>query len=126
MQAQANQKTAAAKSNPAAVAEASELPCRFYDASLLLCMDMLQVDQHELATNDPLLFRELQGRCSLCSHKEECVQDLGHEFDNDRLERWRAYCPNSTMLTTIGAIQNCGYAAQHLKAPHAMRSSEVG
>ncbi len=120
MQAQANQKTAAIKLN---LAEVSELPRHFYDASLLFCcMDMLQVDQHELATNDPLLFRELQGRCSLCPHRQECVQDLGHEFDIDRLERWRAYCPNSAMLTTIGAIQNCGYAAQHLKRPHA----EVG
>ncbi len=87
-------------------------------------MDVLQVDRHDLAAGDPLLFRELQGRCSLCRHKRECVQDLAHPFDHDRSERWQGYCPNSATLTVIGAIQNCGYAAQHLKMPES--SSEVG
>jgi hypothetical protein len=105
--------------------ESSELPRQFYDSSLLFrCMDMLQVDQRDLATEDPLLFRELQGRCSLCRHKRECVQDLPPPFDHDRRERWQGYCPNSAMLTMIGAVQNCGYAAQHLKMTQS--SSEIG
>ena len=105
--------------------ETAELPRQLYDSSLLFsCMDVLQVDRHDLAAEDPLLFRELQGRCSLCRHKRECVQDLAHPFDHDRWERWQGYCPNSATLTVIGAIQNCGYAAQHLKMPES--SSEVG
>ena len=105
--------------------ETAELPRQLYDSSLLFsCMDALQVDRHDLAAEDPLLFRELQGRCSLCRHKRECVQDLAHPFDHDRWERWQGYCPNSATLTVIGAIQNCGYAAQHLKMPES--SSEVG
>jgi len=105
--------------------EISELPRHVYDAGLLFrCMNMLQVEKCDLAADDPLLFRELQGRCSLCRRKRECVQDFAHPFDHDRWERWQEYCPNSAMLTLIGAIQNCGHAAQHLKMPES--PSEIG
>ena len=55
-----------------------EAPARYsYDASLLFRrMAALQVDRDELASNDPLLFRELQARCTLCRSKERCVLDL--------------------------------------------------
>ena len=96
--------------------EMQELPRQFFDASLLFrCMDMLQVDQSELASDDPLLFRELQGVCILCRRKDECAQDLAHQFDDARWDRWWVYCPNSAMLAMIGAVQNCGRAAQYLK-----------
>src|SRR5579863_8413140 len=82
MQSQTVRKPAVVSVN---VAEALELPRHFYDASLLFrCMDMFQVDQRELATDDPLLFRELQGRCSLCPHKDDCARDLEQKFD-----KWR-------------------------------------
>jgi hypothetical protein len=80
-------------------------------------------DQRDLAANDPLLFRELQGRCSLCRHKNECAEDLAHAFDDAQWQQWREYCPNLTVLTMIGAIQNCGYAAQHLKMPQSRQKS---
>ena len=94
--------------------------CRSFRASfstslLFRCMDMLQVDQSELASDDPLLFRELQGVCALCRSKDECAQDLAHQFDDARWDRWWVYCPNSAMLAMIGAVQNCGRAAQYLK-----------
>lgn len=105
--------------------ETSELPRQFYDSSLLFrCMAMLQVDQRDIAAEDPLLFRELQGRCSLCRHKRECAEDLARPCDNARWRQWRAYCPNSAALSAIGAIQNGGYAARHLKIPQS--SSEIG
>ncbi len=111
--------------------ETSELPRQFYDSSLLFrCMAMLQVDQRDIAAEDPLLFRELQGRCSLCRHKRECAEDLALPFDparqidSARWRQWRAYCPNSAALSAIGAIQNGGYAARHLKIPQS--SSEIG
>ncbi len=48
-----------------------------YDASLLFRrMAALQIDRDELASDDPLLFRELQGLCTLCRSKERCVRDL--------------------------------------------------
>jgi len=105
--------------------EAGELPRQFYDSSLLFsCMNMLQIDRRDLAADDPLLFRELQGRCSLCRHKQECAADLAHPFDDAQWQRWREYCPNAVVLTTIGAIQNCGYAAQLLQMPQT--PSEIG
>lgn len=97
-----------------------------FDASLLFrCMERLQVDQSDLAQDDPLLFRELQGVCILCPRKEECVHDLAHQLDDAGWDRWREYCPNSAMLTMIGAVQNCGHAAQHLKMPLAASLSRL-
>ncbi len=105
--------------------ETAELPRQFYDSSLLFsCMDMLRVDRRDLAADDPLLFCELQGWCSLCRHKRQCAEDLAHQFDDAKWQNWQEYCPNSAVLTTIGAIQNCGYAAQYLKMPES--SSEIG
>ena|SRR5271167_2207480 len=98
--------------------KAVELPRYFYDASLLRrCMDMLQLDQSELASDEPLLFRELQGVCTLCRNKEEFAQDLAHQFDDARWDKWWIYCPNSDVLTMIGAVRNCGRVAQDLKMP---------
>lgn len=94
-----------------------EAPRRVADAGLLFgCMELLQIDQSTLAREDPLLFRELQGVCTLCRHREQCAQDLSRPFDDAKWDRWRAYCPNSAMLTMIGAAQNCGHAAQYLRS----------
>jgi hypothetical protein len=94
------------------------LPPYFYDASLLFrCMAALHVDRSALAEDDPLLFRELQGRCALCRDKERCIQDLATGLCDAAEDRWPGYCVNATTLTTLGAAQNCGRAAQHLKMP---------
>jgi hypothetical protein len=94
------------------------LPPYFYDASLLFRhMAALQVDRSALAEDDPLLFRELQGRCTLCRNKERCIEDLAIGFGDAAWARWRDYCVNAATLTTLGAAQNCGRAAQHLKMP---------
>jgi hypothetical protein len=93
----------------------------FNGGLLFRCMDMLQIDRDELAKDDPLLFHELQGRCALCRDRETCERELAHEFDDAGWDRWRAYCPNSATLTTIGAVQNCARAAQRLRMP---RSTE--
>ena len=86
--------------------ERSKIPRHFYDASLLFCcMNMLQIDRNKLMRDDPLLFRELQGVCTLCPSKDECALDLSGGFDSVRWDEWWLYCPNSAMLTTIGALQ---------------------
>jgi hypothetical protein len=98
--------------------ESSAPERRLFDASLLFgCMARLQIDRGELANDDPLLFRELQGMCALCRSKDKCVEDLASEFDDAQWDRWWAYCPNSATLVQIGAVQNCSCAAQHLKMP---------
>ena len=90
-----------------------------YDASLLFRrMAALQVDRDELARDDPLLFRELQGLCTLCRSKERCVLDLARERDEPGNPGWCEYCPNAATLNVLGAVQNCSRAARHLKTPH--------
>lgn len=80
-----------------------------YDASLLhRCMDMLQIDRAKLVRDEPLLYRELQGICSLCPNKQDCSLDLAGGFDAVRWDEWWLYCPNSAMLTTVGASQKRG------------------
>jgi hypothetical protein len=116
---------AAERAAPACAAcEVPERAGYFFNGGLLFrCMDMLAIDRNELAKDDPLLFRELQGRCALCLSREECVRELAHEFDDARWDKWREYCPNSPMLTTIAAVQNCALAAQHLEMPRSTASS---
>src|SRR5215472_6777557 len=82
-----------------------------HDSSLLFCcMDVLQIDHDKLAQDEPLLYRELQGVCSLCPNKRDCASDLSDGFDGMRWDEWWLYCPNSAMLTTIGALQKCRQA----------------
>ena len=72
------------------------------DGNLLFrWMGMLQVDRSDLVRDNPPLFHELKGVCASCLSKEECAQDLTHEFDNARWNEWRAYCPNSAVLRTL-------------------------
>ena len=98
--------------------EAADLPRCAYDASLLFRrMAALQIDRDELASDDPLLFRELQALCTLCRSKERCVLDLAQECDEPRDREWREYCLNATTLNALGAVQNCARAAQYLRTP---------
>jgi hypothetical protein len=103
------------------------LPRCFFDASLLFrFMDMLQIDRRQLAKDEPLLFRELQGVCALCRSKEECVQDLADQFADMHRDKWRVYCPNSAMLTAIGAMRHgCG-AAPRVDVPDISAVSHLG
>jgi hypothetical protein len=61
-----------------------EPPRHFYDASLMFRrMALNQIDQAELMEKDPLLFCELQGICTLCRSKEQCVVDLANETGDE-------------------------------------------
>jgi hypothetical protein len=84
-----------------------------YDVSLLFRrITMLRIDRDELARDDPLLFCELQGRCTLCQSRGHCARDLAHEFDDPAWQDWRDYCPNSTTLSFLGTLQDCSSATQ--------------
>jgi hypothetical protein len=99
--------------------QAPDLARHSYDAGLQFRrMAALQIDRDELASDDPLLFRELQGLCTLCRSKERCVLDLAQERDQPSNPAWREYCPNAATLNVLGAVQNCSRAARHLKTPH--------
>jgi hypothetical protein len=98
--------------------EAPDLPRYSYDASLLFRrMALLRVDRDELASDDPLLFRELQALCTLCRSQERCVLDLAQECDEPGNREWREYCLNATTLDALGAVQNCARARQYLRTP---------
>jgi len=113
-----------ARAPPGQNTASAERPCRgldtpprryFFDASLLFrCMDLLEVDRSDLERDDPLLFRELQGVCALCRRKQECWQDLAHEFEDGGWNKCRLYCPNSARLVQIGAV----YEAAHIASQH--------
>jgi hypothetical protein len=98
--------------------EAPDPPRHSYDASLLFRrMAALQIDRDELASDDPLLFRELQGLCALCCDKERCVLEFAQESDGTGNQSWREYCPNDATLNALAAVQNCPRAAQYLRRP---------
>jgi len=78
-----------------------------YDASLLFWrMAKLHIDQDRLATDDPLLFRELQGRCTLCPSKQLCIRELG----SDLFGTWTEYCANGATLNLLEALECCSSA----------------
>jgi len=101
----------------AAGRKSSKLRRSTYDANLLFgCIDLLQIDRNKLMREEPLLYRELQGVCTLCPSKEDCSFDLAGGFDGVRWDEWWLYCPNSAMLTTIGALQKCGKSPRYASA----------
>jgi hypothetical protein len=79
-------------------------------------MAMLQIDRSRLMRDEPLLYRELQGVCTLCPSKQDCSFDLAGGFDSVRWDEWWLYRPNSAMLTTIGALQKCSHSPSHVSA----------
>jgi hypothetical protein len=98
-------------------AKLAKRECRAQDADLLFCcMAMLQIDRSRLMRDEPLLYRELQGVCTLCPNKQDCSFDLASGFDSVRWDEWWLYCPNSAMLTTIGALQKCSHSPRHVSA----------
>jgi len=67
-------------------------------------MALLKLDPDELRGADPLLFRELQGRCSLCQSPDRCGAELARAAWQD----WREYCRNETILTMLSAqVSGC-------------------
>ena len=84
----------------------------FYASLLFACMDRFHVDRGELASEEPLRFRELQGLCTLCRAKETCSRDLQFAFDAAQRDRWSAYCPNAATLSMISVVQSCRRAAE--------------
>jgi len=75
-------------------------------------MAKLHIDQDRLATDDPLLFRELQGLCTLCLSKQLCTRELG----SDEFGNWIEYCPNATSLNLLEALECCAHGQHDLRA----------
>lgn len=65
---------------------------------LLRRMAVLDVAPDQVNSADPLLFRELQGRCSLCPSRATWACDLAQDAANAQSRNWREYCPDAAML----------------------------
>lgn len=73
---------------------------------LLRRMTLLDLAPDRVNDADPLLFRELQGRCSLCPSKVACARDLAQEVAGGHSDKWREYCPNAATLASLrGRLQ---------------------
>jgi hypothetical protein len=66
-------------------------------------MATLHIDRDQLAIDDPLLFRELQGFCTLCPSKQRCIHDLASHLRAATTD----YCPNAGILNLLEALTCC-------------------
>jgi hypothetical protein len=85
-------------------------------ATLTCCFAAWMCCKSKLARDKPLLYRELEGICTLCPKKRVCALDLTGGFEGMRWDEWWLYSPNSAMLTTIGALQKCGQSPRYVRA----------
>jgi hypothetical protein len=84
-------------------AELHDLASRGPHSANLLCrrMDVLDLDQNEVARTERATFQDLQRVCSLCDGKKRCARDLARNPDDPV---WKDYCSNAQTLTALGAL----------------------
>jgi hypothetical protein len=68
---------------------------------LLRRMAVLDIEPDEVDSADPLLFRELQGLCTLCQSKGPCAYDLVYDDADAGFRGWREYCPNAATISLL-------------------------
>ncbi|MBR0695392.1 helix-turn-helix transcriptional regulator [Bradyrhizobium lablabi] len=59
----------------------------------------LGIDGEKLARTEPLVLRDMERVCSLCSHKRRCDHDLA---DGTSPARYPQYCPNAPTIEGLG------------------------
>jgi hypothetical protein len=84
-------------------AELHELASRGPHSADLLCrrMEVLDLDENEIAHTERATFQDMQRVCSLCDCKKRCARDLGRNPDDPV---WKDYCSNAQTLTALGAL----------------------
>jgi Family of unknown function (DUF6455) len=68
---------------------------------LLQRMEVLDLDQNEVARTERATFQDLQRVCSMCDCKKRCARDLAHDPAGPA---WKEYCPNAQTLTALNAL----------------------
>jgi hypothetical protein len=68
---------------------------------LLRRMAVIDIDPDELNSSDPLLFRELQGLCTLCRSRRRCARDIAYDAADPAWQGWKDYCPNGATLSKL-------------------------
>jgi hypothetical protein len=84
-------------------AELHDLASRGPQSADLLCrrMDVLDLDQNEVAHAERATFQDLQRVCSMCDCKKRCARDLARNPDDPV---WKDYCSNAQTLTALGVL----------------------
>jgi hypothetical protein len=59
----------------------------------------LGIDQARLVQTEPLLLRDMERVCSLCSHKRQCDRDLAA---GTSAEHYKGYCLNASTIEGLG------------------------
>jgi hypothetical protein len=77
---------------------------------LLRRMGVLNIDPDALDGADPLLFRELQGFCSLCRNNGRCARDLAHDAADDAGQGWKEYCRNGATLSKLAPCRAASFS----------------
>jgi uncharacterized protein YjiS (DUF1127 family) len=66
---------------------------------LPVLLKALGIDQAKLENSHPLVLRDMERVCTLCTHKLECDRDLAA---GSASAHYRGYCPNAS---TIGGLE---------------------
>jgi hypothetical protein len=84
-------------------AELYKLASRGPESADLLCrrMEVLDLDQDELARVERATFQDLQRVCSMCDCKKRCARDLARDPADPV---WKDYCPNAQTLTALDTL----------------------
>jgi hypothetical protein len=64
-------------------------------------MEVLDLNENEVAQAERATFQDLQRVCSLCDCKKRCARDLARNPDDPV---WKDYCSNAQTLTALGAL----------------------
>jgi len=62
-------------------------------------LDLLGIDEEDLAHTQPLVLRDMERVCALCAHKSQCHRDLA---DGTLSEHYEGYCPNAPTIEVLG------------------------
>ncbi|MBK3661813.1 hypothetical protein JJE66_11195 [Bradyrhizobium diazoefficiens] len=61
-------------------------------------LEQLGISTERLGQAQPLLLRDMERVCSLCSHKAQCDRDLAH---GTAVENYHGYCGNASTLESL-------------------------
>jgi hypothetical protein len=64
-------------------------------------MEVLDLNEKEVAQAERATLQDLQRVCSLCDCKKRCARDLARNPDDPI---WKDYCSNAQTLTALGAL----------------------
>jgi hypothetical protein len=64
-------------------------------------MEVLDLNENEVAQAERATLQDLQRVCSLCDCKKRCARDLARNPDDPI---WKDYCSNAQTLTALGAL----------------------